>query len=588
VGAEPSAQVGQVIAGRYEIVRLLGQGGMGAVYQAKQISMDRMVALKLIHPHVATSPDVVKRFHREMQACSRIEHPNTIQVFDYGDEKGQLFLAMEFLDGKPLGKVLAEAGALPLSRLLHITIQITRALGAAHQRGIAHRDLKPDNVMLLERYGEPDFVKVLDFGIARFLEEQTDVSKMTAEGALIGTPMYMSPEQALGKTIDHRSDFYSLGVMLYQMALGQPPFNGPTLASLIVAHAQEAPTPPSSVKPGIVPASLEKLILRLLAKDPTERPETAAELLHLLEGCKGGDLALASTEAGTTARPIVEPQPTPPPPSRWPMFLVAGLVVAGGGLAAMKLLGGNGKGTEARARFEALFVADGDPLPPESCRTADGKEMEKLAKADAWLHDSQVGKPRPQDRDALVMLEQLKDGGAEYWALLSRARLVVEPGAENALAAAQKALEKCPEFAMAHNLVGNAEQRAKRNEPAAAAYKKALELAPDYEAPRFNHGVLAVRAGDHAAAVAAFDALLQKNPLHARARLARGQSRAFLGQLPGAIEDLEQAVLRHPELAEAWLLLGQVRKKSGEEKGASEAFCKAKTLGNEEGAKLCP
>ncbi|MGZ3441149.1 MAG: serine/threonine-protein kinase, partial [Polyangia bacterium] len=137
--------IGQVIAGRYEIVRLLGAGGMGAVYQARQLSMDRMVALKLIHPHIA-SDEVARRFHREMQATSKIEHPNTIRVFDYGaDDKGQLFLAMEFLEGRPLARVLEEEGALPLARIVHIASQVVRALGAAHAEGIAHRDLKPDN-----------------------------------------------------------------------------------------------------------------------------------------------------------------------------------------------------------------------------------------------------------------------------------------------------------------------------------------------------------------------------------------------------------------------------------------------------------
>ena len=163
--------IGQVIAGRYEIIRQLGAGGMGAVYQARQLSMDRMVALKLIHPHIV-SEEVARRFHREMKATSKIEHPNTIAVFDFGadDSSGQLFLAMEYLEGRPLSKLLEEAGALPLPRIVHIASQVVRALGAAHAEGIAHRDLKPDNVMLVDRYGEHDVVKVLDFGIARFVD----------------------------------------------------------------------------------------------------------------------------------------------------------------------------------------------------------------------------------------------------------------------------------------------------------------------------------------------------------------------------------------------------------------------------------
>jgi serine/threonine protein kinase len=556
--------------------------------------MDRLVAVKIIHPKAGSSEDTVKRFHREMQAGSRIEHPNVIQVFDYGEDQGRLFLAMEFLDGKSLGSVLAREGPLAAPRLIHIAAQIVRALGAAHQRGIAHRDLKPDNVMLLERYGEPDFVKVLDFGIARFLDDGTDVSQMTAAGALIGTPMYMSPEQALGHAIDHRSDFYSLGVMLYQMALGTPPFNGPTLASLIVAHAHEPPIPPSTVRPNLVPPPLEALILRLLAKNPADRPADAAELLKGLAACGVADAALSDTaqQEGTPLQlPVVRPEPPPPPPkkSSWPIFVAVGVVLLGGVGAYLKLASPpTAATTEARARLEALILSDGDPLAPLDCRTSDPSVVDKLARSAAWLHDGTIGNPRPQDRDALMLLEHLKEGGAEYWALLSRARLVVDAAPEKALKAAELAVQRCPQLALGYNLIGNAEQRAKHLEAAATAYKKALELSPDYLAPRFNLGLLSLRSGDAAAAVSAFDLVLQKNPLHPRAHLARGQAHLLLNHLQPALDDLEQAALRHPEAAEPWFLLGQARTRAGALTGAQEAYCKAKQRGSVEAAKMCP
>src|SRR5437868_75642 len=233
--------IGKTIAeGRFEIVRLLGEGGMGAVYQARQVAMDRMVALKLIRAEMVQSEQAVGRFYQEMRATAKVEHPNTIRVYDFGDTDGKLFLAMEFLAGQPLRKVL-DAGRLELARVLHIAAQIARALGAAHSEGIVHRDLKPDTVMLLDRYGERDFVKVLDFGIARSLDENR--TQMTAAGAIIGTPAYMSPEQGMGVPVDTRSDLYSLGIMLYEMVGGAPPFNGPSVVSLLVAHAQETPRP---------------------------------------------------------------------------------------------------------------------------------------------------------------------------------------------------------------------------------------------------------------------------------------------------------------------------------------------------------
>jgi tetratricopeptide (TPR) repeat protein len=244
--------------------------------------------------------------------------------------------------------------------------------------------------------------------------------------------------------------------------------------------------------------------------------------------------------------------------------------------------------TSARARLEALQLADGDPLPPETCRVSDGDVVDRLTKAAAMLSQSVVGKPRPQDREALMALDSFKGAPAstEYWSLLSRARLVADD-ADGALDAAKKAVERCPQSALAHNLVGNAEQKARNLDAATAAYKKAIELAPDYLAPRFNLGILAMRASDWAAAVAAFDYVLQKNPTHPSAHLARGRAHLMLGDVQPALDDLEQATLRHPEEANAWLLLGQARAKAGSPKTAREAWCKAQTLGSDEGARLC-
>ncbi|MGZ3406737.1 MAG: serine/threonine-protein kinase, partial [Polyangia bacterium] len=477
--------IGQVIAGRYEIVRLLGAGGMGAVYQARQLSMDRMVALKLIHPHIA-SDEVARRFHREMQATSKIEHPNTIRVFDYGaDDKGQLFLAMEFLEGRPLARVLEEEGALPLARIVHIASQVVRALGAAHAEGIAHRDLKPDNIMLVDRYGEHDVVKVLDFGIARFVDGDESRTKMTHDGAVVGTPAYMSPEQAMGHAIDARADFYSLGVMLYQMALGRLPFDGPTLAALLVAHATAEPPPPSEVAPGRISPAFEALILRLLSKSPADRPATAAEVLQALEACaaerdgvRAPSAPLAIAAAASPVPPVMTAE-TPRPPTRprrawWPALVVGGALVAGSVVVAVTLASRPRIDLAARARLDAVIAAEGDPAAPTECRAADGPLVDRLARAATWLHDSRAGAARPQDHDALALLSNSKDGEAspEYLALLSRARLVVEPAPDGALAAAKAAVERCPRMALGHNALGGAEMRAHHDAAATAAYKE--------------------------------------------------------------------------------------------------------------------
>ncbi len=285
MATERDPLLGTVFADRYRIERRLGAGGMGCVYVATQLSMSREVALKVLNPELSDSASAVQRFVREMKASSKVEHPNTIRVYDFGESSdGRLFLAMEMLPGKTLHQVLREAGALDTARLLRIGEQIARALGAAHAEGIVHRDLKPENVMLIDRYDERDQVRVLDFGIARFAESGVDDEPaLTRTGTLIGTPLYMSPEQALGKPVDHRSDLYSLGVLLYQMATGAVPFTATTPIRVLFMHAHDAPKPPSLIVKGRVPERLEALILGLLAKSPADRPQTAAEVIAAIK-----------------------------------------------------------------------------------------------------------------------------------------------------------------------------------------------------------------------------------------------------------------------------------------------------------------
>jgi serine/threonine protein kinase len=279
--------VGKPIAdGKYQIVRVLGKGGMGTVYQAVQPAMKRMVALKLIRPDMVTRDDAVARFHKEMMVTARVEHPNTVRVYDFGNDHGKLYLAMEFLAGPSLQEVIqtSRPALLGVERLVRIARQIAHALGAIHAHGIVHRDLKPDNVILLDSFGERDFVKVLDFGIAKVLEEQL---RLTATGKPIGTPTYMAPEQAMGLAVDPRTDLYTLGVMLYQMASGRIPFDSVMTESMRLAHAHETPRPITSLVPDLPPA-LARLIMQLLEKDPAARPATAAEVAARLDRCLPG------------------------------------------------------------------------------------------------------------------------------------------------------------------------------------------------------------------------------------------------------------------------------------------------------------
>lgn len=339
--SSPKSLAGTIIAGRYEVIKELGQGGMGVVLRARQIAMNREVALKLLHPQFSQNRQAAARFHREMQVTSKLEHANTIRVYDFGEtEDGQLYLAMELVPGKTLSELLGAQAVtsttarqdesdlvvregLPLPRLVHIARQIAVALKAAHGEGIVHRDLKPDNVMLIDRYGDKDTVKVLDFGIARFADESPESQRLTAEGAVVGTPAYMSPEQATGRPVGAATDIYAFGVMLFEMATGTIPFSAPTTVSLMVMHVQEPPPKPSTVAP-VVP-ELESLILRCLAKDPADRPASAEEIIAAL------DRLVAPTQSTRATSSSGDSPPRKAKGSRLPLILAL-LVLVGVGV----------------------------------------------------------------------------------------------------------------------------------------------------------------------------------------------------------------------------------------------------------------
>lgn len=274
--------IGEVLAERYRITRLLGSGGMGAVYRAEHVHMRKAVALKVLHREMTVMSEVVARFEREAVAAARIEHPNVAAALDFGRlEDGAFYLVLEFIEGRSLSAALDTEGPFPPLRAVHIARQVAEALAAAHDAGVVHRDLKPDNIMLLERDGDPDFAKVLDFGIAKLRTEEADGQKaLTQIGSVFGTPEYMSPEQAKGEPVDARSDLYALGMILYEMLAGQTAFASGELIAVLAKHMTEPPPP----LPSHVPGALRDLILRLLRKEPAARVQTARELASLLGG----------------------------------------------------------------------------------------------------------------------------------------------------------------------------------------------------------------------------------------------------------------------------------------------------------------
>ncbi len=281
----PTFPAGTLIAGRYRVDEVIGIGGFGAVYRCNQLNMDQTVAVKVLKSEHLKSLEHVKRFTREARAASMLKHPNTIRIFDFGKhEDRDLYLAMEYLEGETLAARLEQALTLPAPVLVHIMVQICHSLTEAHGAKLIHRDLKPENIVLLPVAGDPNFVKVLDFGIAKLEDTHPDKqTKLTEAGMIMGTPTYMSPEQARGEVLDTRSDIYALGVMMYEALVGEPPFVGDSPMTVLIKHIKDPPKPPTGVRPDLeIPRSIEVAVLKCLEKAPDDRFQSASDLATAL------------------------------------------------------------------------------------------------------------------------------------------------------------------------------------------------------------------------------------------------------------------------------------------------------------------
>jgi serine/threonine-protein kinase len=316
----PDPLLDQVLAGRYLIQKKLGEGGMGAVYLATHTVLEKQVALKVLHGEFARKADLVERFMQEAKAASRIRHQNVIDISDFGSTPdGLVFFAMELLKGHDLHEEIARARLagtrLHWDRTRHIFLQICGALSAAHAQGIVHRDLKPENIYLVEWLGHRDFVKLLDFGIAKLTEVSEGDRKLTRTGMLFGTPEYMSPEQARGEHVDHRVDIYAMGCILYQMVTGRVPFEAENFMGILSLHLTELPPPiPPPVFDQIgAPRELDAIIQRALEKDRDRRWQTIDEMANAIRALHGEEqVAIQEPKVPrvTTGTPAIKTDPT--------------------------------------------------------------------------------------------------------------------------------------------------------------------------------------------------------------------------------------------------------------------------------------
>jgi serine/threonine-protein kinase len=418
-GAQPD-MIGRTIAGRYRIVAKLGEGGMGAVYRGEQTSLKRAVAIKLLKPELSTNQMILRRFNAEAEAVAKLSHPNTVIVYDFGqDTDGSLFIAMEYIEGKSLRSAIGREGPFSPARAIAIALQVAASLSDAHSHSIVHRDLKPDNVMLQERGRQKDIVRVLDFGIAKLRDENRATQQaMTQAGDMLGTPQYMAPEQIRGEAIDGRTDVYALGCMIYEMVTARLPYEAPTIMAMLSKHLLEQVVPPTQRRPDLnLPKSIDQLVLAAMAKDPKDRPPTMDQFSEMLAGLlqqlpqdpnRSSGLSpivnvqnvvtpvapsmhqapAAAAPAFTPAPPAFTPAPIPPtlpvaqqyspPPkksSKAPLFAIIGALVAGGtGVGVWAVMKSEDKPTPEAKTDEKKVEETPTPTPTPTPTATDNKD----------------------------------------------------------------------------------------------------------------------------------------------------------------------------------------------------------------------
>jgi eukaryotic-like serine/threonine-protein kinase len=417
--------VGQVVAGRFLIDDLVGQGGMGKVYKARHLSLDRTVCLKILKAALLEDPTLVGRFEREAKAASRLNHPNVIQVIDFGrTDDGGLYIAMEYVNGKDLRAVLRDEWPLDEARLCNIIAQVLSALSEAHAHNVIHRDLKPENIMVEPRHGEPDFVKVLDFGIAKIMD--SELPGLTRADVVCGTPQYMAPEQATGSSLDNRCDLYAVGVILYQLATGQLPFDGPNSMDVLNKHVNDMPIPPRERTPTApISEGMEKLILRALEKDPDDRPQTAEQFRQMtLNSTRKvqAEALLASRMRLPTPLPRTDPAqtliPRPSTNRGWALVLGAVTVIA---LALFGLAALDSRTSDSPAFNEAPTVTVRDPAKATKlvAQATEALGRQDTGGALSLLHEALLLDPENAEAHyrmaGLLMLENKTDRAREEY-----------------------------------------------------------------------------------------------------------------------------------------------------------------------------
>jgi eukaryotic-like serine/threonine-protein kinase len=413
-------KVGELIADRYELEQLVGEGGMSRVYRAHDTVLERPVAIKVLHEQFGGDPEHVERFRREARAIARLAHPNVVTVIDRGEWRGRQFIVFEHVDGENLKSLLAREGRLPVGRALVLTEQIARALAVAHELGIVHRDVKPQNV-LVDRSGT---AKVTDFGIARSVDLDDE---LTETGTVLGTGYYISPEQANGERADERSDQYSLGVVGYELLTGEVPYKGENLMAVASRHVRD-PVPSVRARRPDVPARVDAVLTRSMAKRPADRYPSMAALAAALESClagmepgTGADQEATDLLEGPAARTVAQPRAEARPTRRRSRFgrlalLLLAAVVVIGNLVVLQVvledglpgLGGEGDPVPVEVAALADFDPQGDRTEhPESVGLATDRDTSTFWTTETYRSFEKDGVGLVLDAGARIALSRL-------------------------------------------------------------------------------------------------------------------------------------------------------------------------------------
>ncbi len=400
--------VGELIADRYELEELVGTGGMSTVYRARDRLLERQVAIKILHEHYSRDESYVERFRREARAAAKLSHPNIVTVIDRGEAGGRQFIVFEFVDGQNLKQLIAGRGRLPVRNALELGIEVARALSFAHAQGLVHRDVKPQNVLL----GNGD-VKVTDFGIARSL----DVSiGLTQTGTVLGTGEYISPEQATGRQVDARTDVYSLGVVLYELLAGEPPYSADSFVAVAMRHVND-PVPSISLARPDVPLRIDAALQRAMAKDPDDRFQSMSDFVVELGNCLSG-LGDEDAERTVISAPAVRPRARPVRRRRRRfspiialIVLIAALGVGAGAYYLVRDSGSNGGGGDGGGGGTQVHLVASNAYDPHG----DGQE-----------HDEEVA--NATDGDESTYWETERYDSVDFGGLKDGVGIVVDAG----------------------------------------------------------------------------------------------------------------------------------------------------------------